>query len=137
MIIKRVNMGRMRRLTKDERSEYPKMKYIVCDECTFEIDDKRIVIPRGYLTNGANWAPDTGFSWVAHDFLYSMQSFEDGSACSRKIADQIMYEILRFENHQFYAFIFKMATKIAPCFFRRSWDRGDENGPEMAEHLVS
>lgn len=134
MIVNRVNMGRLRRLTKAERSEYPKMKYIVCDECVFEIDDNRIVIPRGYLSNGANFAPDTGFSWVAHDYLYGEHCFEDGSVCTREIADEIMYEILKFENHQVYAFIFKLATKIAPCIFKRSWDK--DTSDSIAEHLL-
>lgn len=50
----RLNLGEVRLLTREERDQHPEFKYVVCADCICFIDDKQILIPAGFLTDGSS-----------------------------------------------------------------------------------
>ena len=122
-------VGNVRRLTDMERKRYPKFKYVLSNDCICVIDGKKIVIPKGFLTDGSSGGPDMGWSWVIHDYLYSTHKFHDGTPCTQKEADMIMYHILKFERHHAYANLFVIVKMLGRCFFNRSWRKNYKRGP--------
>ena len=54
----RLNLGDMRTLTDVERLQYPEFKYVVSADCICHFDDKKIVIPAGFLTDGSTYASE-------------------------------------------------------------------------------
>lgn len=119
----RIIVGSIRKLTLSERLENLRYKYIVTNEYTCIYNDKQIVVPIGFKSNGATGGPDIGWSWLFHDYLYLTHQFADGSTCDRQLADKIMYDILIYENLKLYAYSFKITTKLFPCLFERAWSR--------------
>lgn len=122
-----MNLGNIRELMEEEKLEHPDFIYVVTEECKCVYNDKEIVVPPGFLTDGSSGGPDYGWSWLFHDYLYTTHLFANGSHCSRREADTIMYHILRYERQNMYAFAYLMATKIAPCIFAKHWKNDDQN----------
>jgi hypothetical protein len=129
----KLDIGNIRELNMEEKAEYPNYKYVVCVPCTCYIGDKTVIIPKGFLTDGSSGGPDYGWSWLIHDYLYATHKFEDDIPCSRREADDIMYRVLLYERHKIYAFVYRVATSIAPCVFNRYWLQGGERGPNFID----
>lgn len=91
----------------------------VLDEMGFP---REVTVKRGFKTDGATCAPDFGSAHVFHDHLYRYKSFEDGSPCSRREADEIMTLVLRREGYRVWAALFSTATSCNPCcVFTFAW----------------
>lgn len=118
-------LGDVRALSRKELKRYPEYKYVVCEACTCYYDDKIITVPVGFLTDGSSGGPDVGWSWLFHDWLYTVKKYDDGTDCTRHEADRIMYYLLKNERHRMYAFLYKIVIKLCSCFFESSWNNDD------------
>ena len=127
--------GKKRRLNKKERERYREKGYswVVYIPYTYTWAGKTITVPRGFLCNGATMSPDINSdSWIIHDWLYCNHHFDDGELCSRRIADMIMMDILKYEGGAIrYIFrkCFKLAVRIDPFDqFQKAWELGSTVG---------
>lgn len=101
-----------------------------------EIEKRKIVVPKGFLTDGSSGGPDWGCSWLFHDYLYASHS-ADGHWYTREEADQLMYEILSFERHTGYKYLFKFALWLNPFYaFSRAWEKSGERGVVLHKYLL-
>lgn len=55
-------------------------------------------MPRGFICDGATWAPNIGQAWLVHDWLFASGCFADGSQVSWRQANRIMVDIMRAEG---------------------------------------
>ena len=126
--------GGVRKLTPEERENYPDYYYVTTSESRFEHNGRTIEVPIGFLTDGSSGAPDYGRSWLFHDFLYSTHEFESGEICTRSEADQVMKQILLHENMGWYCWLFQKAALFNPFWiFSSAWVRSGLRGPEYFE----
>lgn len=124
--------GEARLLSDDEKELYPPYRYVI--ESDFEYNDEThsLLVPRGFLTDGATRAPDYGSAWVFHDYLYATHVFSDGEECTREEADRIMENILRHDRMHKCAWLLGVLTRWNPFWiFSRAWRRSGERGPEF------
>lgn len=129
----RLLLGSIRKLTKEERKQYPKYEYVVEYECQCFFDDKVITVPKGFLTDGSSGGPDVGWSWLIHDYLYATHAFSDGSSCSRAEADRIMYHLLAYERHHIYKQVYWFTHKMFSFLFESAWKSSGKRGIELLD----
>jgi len=125
----KLSVGDYRHLTSEEKKKCPKYKYATCVECSCIINNKKITIPKGFLTDGSTGGPDIGWSWLFHDYLYFTHVFDDGSECTQKQADKIMYDLLTIEKRYLYRTAFSVVNKIFNFVFKKHWRK--RGGPEF------
>ena len=93
-------------------------------------------MPKGFLTDGSSGGPDWGCSWLFHDFLYATHAAE-GHWYTREEADQLMYDILAFERHTGYKYLFKFALWLNPFYaFSRAWTNSGNRGAVYHEGVT-
>lgn len=79
----------------------PPFKYVAMEEKRYYSKryNKSILVPLGYLSDGATDAPDiNSFAWWVHDVLCDSGTFEDGTKCTNWQASMILKDILREEG---------------------------------------
>lgn len=118
-------------------------------------DECKVVIPHNFLTDGADVAPDVGISWLFHDYLYATHRVtkrkfncargtnikfvegkknidENNIAISRKEADEIMSEILKYEKEWEFKIGFDVVSECNFAgLFARSWEKSGKRGAEF------
>jgi len=119
-----------------ERQTGYNYSWIVTQPYHYSFANKLITVPKGFVCNGATWAPDIeSDSWLIHDWLYCHQKFDDDYPCSRHIADFIMIEILKEEGgipRSMYRWAFSVLVKINPFkVFDKAWGEGKKSGTEI------
>jgi hypothetical protein len=128
--------GKCRKLTKDEKLKHPLYNWVVTQEYTCIINEKKIVVPVNFLTDGATGGPDWGISWIFHDYLYATHCFDNNEYCNRKIADHIMYSILMKEGRVVYALLFwNFAFNNLLYQFSGAWISSGKRGPEFLQSM--
>lgn len=96
--------------------------YMVLTPYQLQWSGKTLTVPRGFVSDGATMAPDWGWAWIFHDYLYKWKRFDDGSVCSRKEADEIFAAISKQEGSSIFARIFScVADCNCCCLFSRAW----------------
>lgn len=126
----------IRRLTPIEKSELykktgSKYKWVTEGEAICRKDDIEIRIPHSFLTDGSSGGPDAGDAWLFHDWLYSTHQI-CGKPCSRKEADILMIEILKFQRFFIYAKVVKLLFKLNPFgVFSNAWENSGKRGPQF------
>lgn len=96
--------------------------YMVLTPYQLKWSGKTLTVPRGFVSDGATMAPDWGWAWIFHDFLYKYKRFDDGTDCSRKEADDIFAAISKQDGHFIFSPLFRLAAQCNCCFlFTRSW----------------
>ncbi len=133
----RIVCGTLRPLTCEERKVYKSQGYcwVVTEAFEYENDGKKIIVPKGFLTDGASGGPDYGCSWLFHDWLYANHKFHDSSEdCTRQDADFVMTCILDNERLSFYLRFFNIISyyDILWCF-SRAWNKSGQRGPQFLE----
>jgi len=133
----KLTYGSIRPLLIDELCLLPaqrQYRLVVVKPYVYEENDKKIVIPSGFLTDGATGIPDIGKSWLFHDYLYSSHQYTSGQKCTRKEADALMCKIAEYEGWKplsvvcraFFSFnIFYVATY--------AWRNSRKDGPEFLQ----
>jgi len=126
----RLSIGEIRCLKKKEKRQTTStFKYVVLTEFTYEFEDKKIIIPRGFLTDGSTYSPDTGYSWIFHDYLYATHQFSSGQHCDRAEADNVMKQILNSERRDTFKCIFTVLSSLNPFWsFSRPWKTSGKAG---------
>lgn len=101
-------------------------------------ETEKIIIPKGFLTDGSSGGPDFGFSWLFHDFLYRTHKIQ-GRQITRQEADKIMFEIMKFERvNKMYRQIVKIIFKLNPFFLcSKAWKESGRIGAEYLNTLKS
>lgn len=130
--------GKCRRLTDDERGELyfaTNYTWIVTETYVYDDNQNLIMVPTGFLADGATMAPDIkSASWVVHDYLYATHEFEGNPPCTREEADQVMTNILIHENYNIFGWLFSMVSYINPFkLFAKAWEISGKRGPEFAQ----
>ena len=76
------------------------------------MDDKTVILPTGFTSDGATWARDikNSWSWLVHDYLCDGGLFSDGTECTALEASQFLSAILDEEGRNFRKFSWKWAT---------------------------
>jgi|SRR6056297_532561 len=126
-----VQTSQIVRFVQDENDWFKRQGYvwITLGQFIYIEGDKVIKVPRGFLSDGATKAPDYGSAWVFHDYLYATHKFTSGQECTREEADQVMYNILKHERLNVYAFIFKMFIRMNPFnIFTKAWENSGKRG---------
>ncbi len=60
---------------------------------------KFVLVPRGYLSDGATGAPDiNSFAWWVHDVLCERGTWEDGTKLSNWQASTVLFDIMTDEG---------------------------------------
>ncbi len=130
----RISNGLLKKLDDKELLLYPDYKYVTLSEFSYTFGDYNIVIPKGFLTNGATFAPDYTSAFIFHDYLYGSHSFTSGQQCTREEADFVMEQILKNERIGWYVSLFKFATKINIFYlFTYAWEKGKIRGVPIIE----
>lgn len=130
-----IECGSIRRLTCEEKSIYSKCtkyEWVVTEPYLCKWGRHRILVPVGFLSDGATEAPDLGISWLFHDWLFATHKFEGGECCSFKQANDLMSAILAKEGRNMYDLVFNMVVFVNP--FRGltdAWKSSGERGPEF------
>jgi len=139
-----VTEGTIRTLTKEEKENHQTpYKWAVVHPYTYKCGDRSITVREGFLTDGATGGPDFGGSWVFHDYLYASHQFDDGEACSRVEADQVMQNVLTKEREEdavicaTYAGCFRLGVSQISYWnpfwcFTRAWNSSGARGPEYS-----
>lgn len=113
-------------------TDAPGYKYATCGECSWTRENgEKIIIPKGFLTDGLTGGPSVGFSWLFHDWLYATHKIGD-RIITKKEADKIMCQILKYERasilRKFVGFIFK----LNPFWLvSRAWKTSGRRGPQF------
>lgn len=124
-----LKIGHIRLLTDEEKERYPEYKYVTLSEFYYKEDEYEITVPPLFLTDGATKAPDCGYSWIFHDYLYNTHEFTSGQSCTRKQADEVMHNILIHEKNYIKDAIFRFLTGINFLgLFSYYWNRNGEIG---------
>ncbi len=136
--------GTKRRLTQEEASAYKtRYSWVITSPYTYENGDEYIKVPRGFLSDGSTFSPDTGNGWIFHDYLYSTHEFSTGDSCTRVQADRVMLNVLkntRYENRCFgiYSALYAGAVSMVsyynpPYAFSSAWASSGARGPEFLD----
>ena len=146
----RIKHHQIRLLNEDEVKKYDLYGFcwVVTREYSYENGDDYITVPIGFLTDGASSiGPDTGCSWIFHDYLYATHKFSDGRDCSREAADQVMVNILHQEAQdaeKTYQRLFYMGYKTVVSWityynvfsaFSSAWESSGARGCLFLEEL--
>lgn len=99
-------------------------------------ETEKIIIQRGFLTDGSSGGPDNGFSWLFHDFLYCTHKIQ-GRQITRQEADKILFEIMKFERaNKVYRQIVKAIFKLNPFWLcSKAWNESGRRGAEYIHSL--
>lgn len=96
--------------------------YMVLTPFQLRWNGKTVTVPRGFISDGATMAPDWGWAWIFHDFLYKYKRFDDGAECSRQTADEIFVAISKREGYPIFARLFRWVARCnCFCLFSRAW----------------
>lgn len=125
----RITRGSYRCLTADEQKDLPTKcgcrpvyKYIITTEYKLTYEDKTLIVPPGFKSDGASWGPDNTDAWVFHDYLYVTHRWSVGGECTKDEADAVMRDILNQEKRECYSCCFQMWIYCNPCgAFDRSY----------------
>lgn len=125
-----VSVGPVRLLTRCEREKYAEhqFKYVVMKPCICTYGDRTITAPKGFMTDGATFAPDLGISWLIHDVLYARHACDDGEPITRREADLIMYHLLEFERHHIYKRLMWFTSYMLRPLFDWAWRTSGRRG---------
>lgn len=125
-----VEVGPVRLLTRGERERYAEhnFKYVVMKPCVCQYGDRTITAPKGFMTDGATFAPDLGIGWLIHDVLYARHTYDDGEPITRRKADLIMYHLLEFERHNLYKRIMWFTSYVLRPVFDWAWRSSGRRG---------
>lgn len=130
-----VTSGVIRKLTSVEKTTYKGYKYVTLSEFEYSKGDRKIVVPKGFLTDGSSGGPNYGCSWLFHDYLYASHRFTSGQKCTREQADMVMEEVLANERLSIYCWIFVRLSKMNPFWlFSRAWKNSGSRGPQMIDY---
>lgn len=116
---------------------HPPYKYCTTGISVWKIDDNdKIVVPKGFLTDGSTDSPDAGFGWLFHDYLYATHNI-NGRQITRKEADNILLEILKYERaNKLYRLIIKAVFKMNPFkLCSKAWNQSGQRGAEYIHSL--
>lgn len=110
----------------------PGYKYATCGEAIWvSKNGEKIVIPKGFLTDGSTGGPDVGFSWLFHDYLYATHKICDRQITKRE-ADKIMCNILKYERASLLKKLVGLIFKWNPFgLVSRAWNASGARGPEF------
>jgi hypothetical protein len=133
--------GTYRLLTEDEKLQYTtKYKYVILTPYRYEFENRVVLVPRGFLTDGSTESPDYGSSWIVHDFIYATHKFLDGTSCTEKEANEIMIQINQQSNPStwygslymsMYSAMASIVFYVNPFYLvSNAWDQSGSRGPE-------
>lgn len=130
--ILKITEGNIRELNSEEKKKFKtKYKYVVLSECIYETNDKKIIVPVGFLTDGSTGGPDYGCSWLFHDYLYATHAYTSGEICTREEADDIFIKVLRYNRMFAYAWTVEKLAALNPFWlFSRAWVSSGKRGAE-------
>ena len=130
--------GDIRKLTPEEVKQfntYTTYKWVTTTPSICKWDDKQLVVPVGFLTDGNSGGPDCGRSWLFHDWLYATHQISPGKACTRQEADDLMEKVLECEGHIYYCKAFHNLRCWNPFYlFSKAWESSGKRGPEFLLH---
>lgn len=115
----------------------PPYKYCTTGISMWKINENdKIIIPKGFLTDGSTSSPDAGFGWVFHDYLYATHQI-NGRQITRKEADKILIKILKYERSNiFYRFMVNVVFKLNPFkYCSKAWNDSGQRGAEYIDSL--
>lgn len=135
-----VKYGRIRPLTREERSYLPAGRHytlVVTEPYFYQRGYDIILVPKGFLSDGATLAPDIGRSWIYHDYLYATHCYRGERYCSRREADRVLCDIASHEGLQ-------LAPWLAGIVFwlnlftlpQRAWIRSGTRGAEYLTDFI-
>lgn len=130
-------VGSYRKLTAEEKEKYSDFSLVITEEYIYECDDKKIIVPVGFLSDGATWAPDLGCSWIFHDYLYATHKYCNDILCTFDEANKIMANILAHEKRHTYRYLFLFTLEFdIGKNYQKAWDYSFLRGPIfMAEKI--
>jgi len=133
-----ITIGAYRKLKKNEKCKFPKMKYVVTSPFELKNANKRwhVIVPIGFVCDGSSGGPDWGCSWMFHDLLYCKQMYENGRPCSRKDADTLMSCVLKWERRWAYFAGYNVVVRTVPCLFARAWRAARKRGMLIINDIV-
>lgn len=126
--------GNYRKLSQSEMDIYDGYKNVITDDYTFNVTiDKEIydiVVPIGFLTDGATFAPDLGIGWLLHDYLYATHLISLEVICTKDIADQLLKCVLYYENFFFSSYMWYYVMYFNPLYITsKAWENSGNKGP--------
>ena len=90
-----------------------------------------IKVPPNFLSDGSSGGPDASDAWLIHDWLYKTHVIGD-KPCTRREADDIMIEILKYQRFTWYARVAKLLLRCNPFWVAsRAWKRSGDKGPDF------
>ena len=133
-----VTSGGLRPLTREERKRFSSpYTHVTTSPSVYKYQDKEVVVPTGFLTDGSTGGPDYGRSWLFHDWLYSTHQFTSGQKCTRQQADEVMRQVLRHENLEVYMLFFCKLSLWNPFWaFTRAWAESGDRGPQFLQSSI-
>jgi hypothetical protein len=133
----RLKVCYIRRLSDYEKRDIYKKtgqnyKWVTEGEASWEYNDIKITVPQGFLTDGSSGCgPDYSDSWLIHDWLYSTHKIGE-TVCTRKDADDIMIDVLKWQRFRWYPFVVKYLFKLNPFWlFSKAWKKSGQRGPQF------
>ena len=64
---------------------------------------KWITVPLLFKCDGATWAPNVGWAWLFHDWMFYHGKFDDGTEIKWRQANRIMIDIMLAESQPTWA----------------------------------
>lgn len=130
----------IRRLTDTERNTvYQKTgnryKWVTEGEMSWKHGDEIIKVPKGFLADGSSGGPDVTDSWMVHDWLYRVHKISD-RPCTRREADDVMIDILKYQRHGWYAWVVSCIFKTNPFWLvSNAWETSGSQGPQFIDKI--
>lgn len=144
-IIKRLSIHSISRIPDDmqNKRQYKEFKYYTDEDMECVAYDTRlqvdrlIVVPKGFCTDGSSKSPDSGISWLFHDYLYATHRFNNETGdCTKIEADEIMKAILVFERMYLFKKVYTVVTKLDPLsLMTKAWRNSGERGMVIINNL--
>lgn len=128
----RIIPGEYRRFSKLERKLYKPFTLVVTEEYHYYYRGRVIIVPIGFMSDGASWAPDQGFAWLFHDYLYATHCYENKDPCTFDEANKVMSRICKYEGNKTLRALLWIGLKC-DIFgkFHRSWINSFIRGPRF------
>ena len=133
--------GRYRALQEKELIDHPALDneynsycYVVTEGFYFKSENgKEVIVPEGFLSDGATGFQDIGCGFIFHDWLYCVGVFADNTHCSRMDADKIMVEVARAEGYLIFSHMFYLLAIVNPF---NLLDRGRKASHDRGPHFL-
>lgn len=111
-----IQLGRAEQLNLEDRCRYFNKTWRVLEPFQVTWNHRTLTVPAGYLSDGATLAPDLGWGWLFHDYVYETHCFDDGTPCTRQEADDLLVQVLREEGYPKFSRLVHWFRLLCCCF---------------------